>query len=128
MYWVECVIKLHQETDELGRSIHAVQTLGLYVSDPGHQRMALQAAITKNPNHQRLALEAAIKKDPNHQSNAGRKGGLVQGKRNVDSGQFEACKKLQFECLVTGHISNSGGLSRYQQARGIDTKLRKPHK
>jgi hypothetical protein len=28
-------------------------------------------------------------------------------------------------CLETGHISNSGGLSRYQKARGIDTSKRK---
>jgi len=27
-------------------------------------------------------------------------------------------------CLVTGHISNSGGLSRWQNARGIDTSKR----
>jgi hypothetical protein len=28
-------------------------------------------------------------------------------------------------CLETGHISNSGGLSRYQKAKGIDTSKRK---
>ena len=28
-------------------------------------------------------------------------------------------------CLETGHISNSGGLSNYQKARGIDTSKRK---
>jgi len=31
---------------------------------------------------------------------------------------------LRFKCLVTGHISTPGGLSRYQVARGIDTSLR----
>ncbi len=31
---------------------------------------------------------------------------------------------LRFKCLVTGHISTPGGLSRYQAARGIDTSLR----
>jgi len=30
----------------------------------------------------------------------------------------------QWQCLVTDHISNSGGLARYQKKRGIDTKLR----
>lgn len=31
---------------------------------------------------------------------------------------------LRFKCLVTGHISTPGGLSRYQVARGIDPSLR----
>ena len=30
----------------------------------------------------------------------------------------------KWQCLITGHISNPGGLSTYQRARGIDTKLR----
>jgi len=36
-------------------------------------------------------------------------------------------KKTSFQrwqCLETGHISNAGGLSNYQNARGIDTSLR----
>jgi hypothetical protein len=32
--------------------------------------------------------------------------------------------ELRFKCLVTGHISTPGGLSRYQNARGIQTTLR----
>lgn len=28
-------------------------------------------------------------------------------------------------CLETGHISNAGGLSKYQKAKGIDTSKRK---
>lgn len=30
----------------------------------------------------------------------------------------------KWRCLETGHISNSGGLSRYQKSKGIDTSLR----
>jgi hypothetical protein len=30
----------------------------------------------------------------------------------------------KFQCIVTGHTSNAGGLSRYQKARGIDTSKR----
>lgn len=30
----------------------------------------------------------------------------------------------KWKCLITGHISNSSGLSRYQRARGIDTSQR----
>lgn len=40
----------------------------------------------------------------------------------------ETTKKLnlqKWECLETGYITNSGALSRYQRARGIDTSKRK---
>lgn len=30
----------------------------------------------------------------------------------------------KWQCIITGHISNSGGLSNYQNKRGIDTKNR----
>jgi len=30
----------------------------------------------------------------------------------------------KWQCLVTGHVSNPGGLTSYQRARGIDTTLR----
>ena len=32
--------------------------------------------------------------------------------------------KQRWQCLVTGHVSNSGGLTSWQKARGIDTSLR----
>ena len=37
----------------------------------------------------------------------------------------EKVNSQKWMCLETGHISNSGGLSRYQRARGIDTSKRK---
>ena len=30
----------------------------------------------------------------------------------------------KFQCIITGHISNAGGLANYQRARGIDTSNR----
>ncbi len=80
-----------------------------------------------------------------HKSKAGKVGGKIggkiggrtQGKRNVESGQLasiqskggKATAKIvniqKWECLVTGYISNPGGLSRYQNSRGIDTELRR---
>jgi hypothetical protein len=30
----------------------------------------------------------------------------------------------KWKCLITGHISNPGGLSRFQNKRGIDKSLR----
>ena len=125
LYWVLTSQNLHTDKDELGRSLHAVNTLVKYTQEkPDHQRKALAAAIAKNPEHQRNAFNALVTKNPNHQSEAGTQGGLVQGQRNVTSGQFEEAKKARFRCTVTGHTSNAGGLSRYQKARGIDTSLR----
>jgi hypothetical protein len=42
--------------------------------------------------------------------------GKANGKANASQ---------RWQCLLTGHISNPGGLTSYQKARGIDTSLRK---
>jgi len=125
LYWAETATTLHLEKDADGRSLHAVNTLLRYtIENPDHQRKAHAALLSKYPDHQREAFKRCLEKNPNHQSEAGVKGGRITGRRNVESGQFEECKKLRFRCLETGHISNSGGLSRFQIARGIDTSLR----
>ena len=31
---------------------------------------------------------------------------------------------MKWRCLITGHISNAGGLATYQKSRGIYTSLR----
>ena len=49
----------------------------------------------------------------------GEKGGKISGK--ISS---KITNAQQWQCLITGHISNPGGLSTYQKARGIDTSLR----
>jgi len=43
----------------------------------------------------------------------------------VRSNAAKTTNSQKWVCLDTGHISNSGGLSRWQNARGIDTSLRK---
>ena len=47
---------------------------------------------------------------------AGKKGGKI-GSRTTNA--------QKWVCLETGYVSNSGGLSRYQKPRGIDTSKRK---
>ena len=42
----------------------------------------------------------------------------------IQSAGGKATSAQRWQCLVTDHISNSGGLSTYQRARGIDTSLR----
>jgi hypothetical protein len=46
------------------------------------------------------------------------------GKVNGKKGGYVTSSQ-KWMCLETGHISNSGGLSKYQKARGIDTSKRK---
>jgi hypothetical protein len=42
----------------------------------------------------------------------------------VQSANSKITNSQRWQCSVTGHISSPGPLSRYQKARGIDTKLR----
>jgi len=65
-----------------------------------------------------------------------REWGKTLGSRNVENGLLArishlgaskggvSASKVRMKCLVTGHISNPGGLTNYQKARGIDTSLR----
>ena len=66
-----------------------------------------------------------------------RRGGETAGKIATESGQLASVRTLEssrkggvslskqrWMCLVTGHISLPGPLSRYQTKRGIDTSLR----
>jgi hypothetical protein len=46
----------------------------------------------------------------------------MQAKGGTKGGKTTSSQKWM--CLVTGHISNAGALSRWQNARGIDTSLR----
>jgi hypothetical protein len=66
----------------------------------------------------------------------GKVGGKIVGKRNVESGHLSSIQSKggkngqkvtnsqQWKCLVTGHVSSPGPLSRYQKSRGIDTNQR----
>jgi len=47
----------------------------------------------------------------------------VNGKKGGPKGSA-ITNAQRYQCLVTGYISNSGGLATWQKARGIDTKLR----
>ena len=61
----------------------------------------------------------------------GKKGGKTQGRRNaenktgfcnpeVQSRNARNLNRMRVQCTLTGYISTPGGLSRYQQSRGID--------
>jgi len=60
--------------------------------------------------------------------------GKKGGNKNVETGHIQRLGKetskilnsKKWKCLETGYITTSGPLTRYQKARGIDTKLRTP--
>ena len=70
--------------------------------------------------------------DLSHGHEERKKWGKIIGAKNVESGHLssisskagKASSKLRFRCLVTGHVSNAGGLMVWQRARGIDTSLK----
>ena len=75
---------------------------------------------------------------PEQRSELGRKNGLktkengtgvfsLTSKQKSEIGKQSAKKtnSQRWECLETGHISNSGPLTNYQKARGIDTSKRR---
>ena len=66
-----------------------------------------------------------------HGKRGGKLGGKTQGGRNaenktgfcnpeVQSRNAQSLNSKKVQCTVTGYISTPGGLSRYQQSRGID--------
>ena len=77
---------------------------------------------------------------PERRSEAASHAGKIGGRTNALSGHCariaglggkaaagRGAKKTnsqRWQCLVTGYVSNSGGLSCYQKKRGIDTNLR----
>jgi hypothetical protein len=60
-------------------------------------------------------------------SENGKKAGKIGGKLGSKEDKSRAAKKANSQrwmCLETGYVSNSGGLSKYQKARNIDTSKR----
>ena len=112
-----------KKSAELGVGIHAPGMLGVGGKKGGKIGGKKTAELKVGAHAPGMASKAgkkaaAINKangtalyDPKIQSAGGKKG----------SATLNAQK---WQCLVTGHISNPGGLSRYQKKRGIDTKLR----
>ena len=74
---------------------------------------------------------------PEQKSEAGKMGGKISGANHRDNGtgcfsltkeeKIKVAQKVnaqRWQCTVTGYITSAGPLSRYQKARGIDTKNR----
>lgn len=119
--------------------------LHLYLGTPFENHMDIPEAVRQN-SYSRRGQVGGKSRTPEGMSRAGQVGGKIGGRVLVEQrkGLFdprnrekviEGCREggrkgcatinaVRWRCLETGHISNSGGLSRYQKARGIDTRLR----
>jgi hypothetical protein len=77
------------------------------------------ASMTPEQRSER-SKKANASRTPEQRSEAIRKGQATK----TPEQRIEASRKgnaQKFQCTVTGYITNAGGLSRYQKARGIDT-------
>ena len=96
-------------------------------SENGKKSYELKIGLHKYTKNERVELS--------------RKGGKIVGEKNkqerrgifalteeqniqnrIKAGKITSAQK--WKCIETGHISNAGGLSTYQKARGIDTSKR----
>jgi hypothetical protein len=65
-------------------------------------------------------------------SNAGKIGGSIAGKKNVESGHWKECQtagtkesfRYKYACLITGYCGYPMHVSCHQNKLGIDTKMR----
>jgi hypothetical protein len=111
---------IHEEKDEEGKSKHGVKCAELLHSTKNEDGKSVVAVKSmeklhadKNPDGKSIhALRCLQKihslKDENGKSVVG-----VKVAKNTNS--------QRWMCLTTGHVSNPGALSRYQQKRGIST-------
>jgi hypothetical protein len=101
-----------------------------YLTDEGRRKGGLKRG--KQCAEEKIGICGRTQEEMTlHGRKGGRLGGITQGKRNaenrtgfcnpeVQSRNAAKLNKKRVQCAVTGHISTPGGLSRYQQSRGID--------
>jgi hypothetical protein len=93
---------------------------------PGNNK-GIMTVIARNPDHQKQAFQKILEKDPDHQKKAGTIGGKTRHEKHPDlsSNTMTETNQVKVQCTLTGHISNYGGLAKWQKARGIDTSNRR---
>jgi hypothetical protein len=92
---------------------------------PGNNT-GIMTAISRNPDHQRETFRKLLEQKPDHQSEAGKLGGAALHEKYPDlaSNTVKRTNNVRVQCTVTGHISNYGGLAKWQRSRGIDPSNR----
>jgi len=94
------------------------------------QRSAItrKAQASRTPEQRSaIARKAHASRTPEQRSASARKREASKTPEQRSEVARKAARKAgetKFQCTVTGHISNAGGLARYQRARGIDTTNR----
>jgi len=95
--------KIHDAKDDSGKSVHAVSA--------GKQTHREKDEFGRSVHGLQSADRIHAQKDE-------------QGRSVTAVKSMEKVNSQRFRCEVTGHVSNPGGLSRYQVKRGIDTSKR----
>jgi hypothetical protein len=103
VHGVRSAERLHKEKDELGRSAHAVKTLGKLHDEKNEEGKSVHAVKTGKEMCRKLHEE-----------------------KNEEGKSVHAMKtnSQKWICLETGFISTPGPLTTYQRAKGIDPKRR----
>ena len=124
-----------EQRSEIVRKIQASRTpeqrseisrKGIESMTPEQRSERSRKANAKLTSEQRseIARKRQASRTPEQRSEAGRKSYANKTPEQRSEASRKASSQM-FQCTVTGYITNSGGLSMYQKARGIDTSKRK---
>jgi hypothetical protein len=110
--------KTPEQRSEAVRKANASRT-------PEQRSEAIRKVWTSMTLEQRseAARKANLSRTPEQRSEAIRKGWASRTPEQRSKGA-RVTSSQKWQCTQTGHISNAGGLSHYQRARGIDTSNR----
>ena len=96
---------------------------GFTHSEETKNKMSASAKLTSEQRSE-IARKRQASRTPEQRSEAGRKAYANKTPEQRSEASRKASSQM-FQCSVTGYITNAGGLSMYQKARGIDTSKRK---
>lgn len=103
---------IHREKDPLGRSIQGIKNGRNLPPGTAEKLHGTKNEEGKSVNAIKGALAIHSVRLPN-------------GKSKIATGNGNSMSSQQWECLVTGKVCNPGGLTRWQNSRGIDVSLRR---
>jgi hypothetical protein len=125
----ENLAALHNEKDELGRSVFGViagERLNHEKDDLGRSVNAVKGGVESRKNE-----KSALCRTPEQMTQDGKRGGIIAKNNKLgifapgqQSAGGNAVSKQKWECTVTGKISAAGPLTGWQKARGIDVRNR----
>ena len=112
--------KTHEEKDENGKSLHGTRCADVLHSNKTTDGKSVVAVESMNKLHAKRTNEGksahalrCLEKIHSVKDESGKSVVGVKLAKNTNS--------QKWMCLTTGHVSNPGSLSRYQQKRGLST-------